>query len=130
MIGLERGGGIACLMNNKLNWSSPTEISDISNQNLEMLTILIHRPYQPPLYVTTVYIPPSANIKAAITYLDDVANLILTMKCIWILGGDMNIDLLDQNHNSKLKALSHFISNNQLNQLIKKPTRTTSKPAP
>lgn len=99
----------------------------MSNQNLELLTVSIQRPYQPVLYVSTVYIPPTANIKLAMDSLDEVANVILNAKSDWVLGGDLNTDLLDTKNNTKQKALANFVSSNQLNQLIKQPTRTTER---
>lgn len=89
--------------------------------------MLINREYQNPLYISTIYLPPTACFDNSLETLEEVASNILSNKADWVLCGDLNIDLSNSKLNKSKKALSHFITSNQLTQLIKQPTRTTIK---
>lgn len=121
----KRGGGVACFINQGLNWTTPTQTIDVSNSDIEILTVIINRDHQNPLYISTIYLPPTACFEKSLETLEEIAAYILNIKADWVLCGDMNVDLSSTNLNKSKKALSYFSNSNQLNQLINQPTRTT-----
>lgn len=125
--GSKRGRGVACLINKDLNWSLPDRYRlDTSNGDIEILTVVINREFQNPLYISTIYLPPSACLQNSLEILEEIAFYILNIKADWVLCGDLNVDLSSLNQNKDKKALMHFSASNQLSQLIKHPTRVTA----
>lgn len=122
--GKKRGGGVACFINNNLDWNNCPNLPDVTNENIEMTSVVINRNYQKPLVITTVYIPPKANLTLAINQLESVAHN-LPMPSAWVLCGDFNADLSRNDSNKLSNQILNFAGGNQLVQLIKKPTRST-----
>lgn len=123
--GSKRGGGVGCYIRSDLTWEYDQDTSDssISNSDLELLSIKILRKMQQPILISIVYIPPTTPILKALECLDSLGDKITTAKMDWILMGDLNVNLLDNNSNSI--KLNRFAQRNCLYQLIKTPTRIT-----
>lgn len=72
--GEKRGGGVAIYLNSELTFAHLDISFDISSYNIELLTIQILRKKQKALYISTVYLPPKANINTALAQLDTLAD--------------------------------------------------------
>lgn len=120
----KRGGGVAIYINLTLpNFQIDNQLN-ISNNNIELLTIKISRENQKAVYTTVVYIPPKANISDAISHLDSLAEHLSDTNTDWVICGDFNIDLSRGSQNRHKKSLHNFSSRYQLRQLIHSSTRT------
>lgn len=123
--GPKRGGGLGCYIRADLNWEYDQDIpnSSLSNTDIEFLTIKILRRMQQPILITLIYVPPSTPTYKALEYLDSLGDKITTTKLDWILMGDFNVNLLDNNSNTT--KVNRFAQCNCLYQLVKTPTRIT-----
>lgn len=89
----KRGGGVLLYIRDDLEWETIEGLYNVSNKNIEMLTVLINRKFIKPIYVSVVYIPPTAVINESVAHLDQVADYISGRNADWIMGGDFNVDL-------------------------------------
>lgn len=62
----KRGGGVALYVNKEFNYDIAPDEYNVSNENVEMLSVCIRCPKQKDYLITTVYIPPKANHAAAL----------------------------------------------------------------
>lgn len=123
----KRGGGIIIYVRDDLEWDSlQKKCFDISTANIELLSIVIKRKFQKSICLSGVYIPPKSNIDKAIESLDELGVIINKSNSEWIIGGDLNADLLDPNCKRNKKLVSHFASRNSLRQMISYATRRTT----
>lgn len=118
-----KGGGLLIYIRNDLEADFLKSELDVSNQNIELMNVIIKRKFQHWLCVSVVYIPPKANLELALEYLDKVSNYIEDLGYEWILGGDFNVDLNFGNNTKPNRLLRNFASSHTLTQLINKPTR-------
>lgn len=100
-------------------------MEDVSNDDIEIVTVVINRRYQKPLVLTTAYIPPKANLSIAINHIEKVSHNLPHNSPAWVLCGDFNTDLSSAGINNNSRKLLNFAARNQLIQLINSPTRTT-----
>lgn len=89
----KKGGGLILYIREDLAWDFLTNQSQISNADIEILTIIIKRKHQRNLCVSLVYIPPSGNLDIAIGKLNEVAKEITLLNFDWIIGGDFNVNI-------------------------------------
>ena len=90
-----KGGGVMLNINN--NWCNNITItSSICDSNIEALTVNL-RPFYIPreftnIFITVLYIPPSANKATAFEYVDNLCNKLANDKpdSLQIILGDMN----------------------------------------
>lgn len=122
----KRGGGILFFIRSDLVMEPSITLPSISTSNIEILNIVLRRPYQKSLCVSTVYIPPTVRIAEAIDCLDKVAKKITELGLDWVMGGDFNINLLTSGNSGKKKSINNFASRNSLVQLINSATRITT----
>lgn len=120
----KRGGGVMIYLRNDCTWDLLPTHSLISNENIELLTIIVHRKFFRDICLSIVYLPPHINKLVAINTLDEVADCIFNKGYQWILGGDFNIDL-KHGGNAVKKAINSFASKNGLKQIITESTRCT-----
>lgn len=121
----KRGGGVLLYIREDISWDRFDISLDISNRDIEVLSVCLNRKFQNKLIITTVYIPPHGNLDSAFSHLDKLAGKIISHNYEWILGGDVNIDLACINSPAYRKS-KNFSARNLLEQLIKKPTRICS----
>lgn len=121
----KRGGGVAIYLRKDLTWSYLKLDLNKSTPDIEILSVIIDRNFQPNLCISVIYIPPTANIQEAIKHMDCIAEEIAKENLHWILCGDLNVDLKDKKLPKPLRQLNKFSSRNLLTQLIKTPTRKT-----
>lgn len=123
----KRGGGVALYLNNLYAYETMSDELNVSNEDVEVLTIKVFRRYQNDLYISVVYLPPKANMKNAIYCLNKIAEAVTGDKRDWILSGDLNIDFKKSTPNYRL--INNFADRYTLTQLITKATRVTKNSA-
>lgn len=119
----KKGGGVLMYINDNAEWSLLPD-SSVSDANIEVLSVIITRKYQKKLCISTVYIPPLANIELSIDKLDTIGSKVSELGFDWIVGGDFNIDIMPNKTNPGKKLMNNFASRNSLQQVIKDPTRS------
>lgn len=128
----KRGGGIIVYINKQTPYTTLPPSQNFSNKDIECLTIKLSPAYQQPFYITTVYIPPKADITVAINTIIDLYDTLDIVRETWILGGDFNIDydhttILDKPQNKfKMNALNRLERHCLVKQIILTPTRYTA----
>ena len=124
----KRGGGILIYIKNCLKYDSIVPQGVISaSEIMESCWIQLNLKYTKPILLGVIYKPPQTPVGKTIQILTDTLSKIqpTTPHELYILG-DFNIDtsLPTSPNNQKLKW---FCTKNGLDQLIKKPTRSTIK---
>ena len=96
----KKGGGVCCYINNNLNFSY-LELNDLncSNQNCEMLHVIIEQPFIKKCILINIYRPPQGNIE---TFTESLVNNITDLNIKYpnaeiILMGDLNLNIKDKN---------------------------------
>ena len=94
----KRGGGLLLYIRNDCIYETLPDIAfNISNEDVEIMSIFISRPHTRKLFVITVYRPPNGNFKNFCLYLDQLLKLLPNpAKSDIVLGGDFNIDYSKQ----------------------------------
>ena len=120
----KRGGGLLVYLRNNVTYDTlPGDCFNVSNHEVEIVTLSIRRPHTRPLYLVVVYKPPSGNITTAVDTLKNLLQLLPKIdKSDVIIGGDFNIDFAKPRKNN-IKKLSHFSTKHNIPQLIKSPSR-------
>lgn len=122
----KKGGGVLLHIRDDLEWDNIDSIYNVSNKNIELLTVLIQRKYTKPIYISAVYIPPTGNINECITQLDQIADYISSKNADWLLGGDFNVDLnAKKKKTTGVRMLENYCNRNSLSQLINSNKRST-----
>ena len=123
----KRGGGLLTYVNKKhSSHCEPLLDLSISNEDIEVQWILIHRLNCKNVIICNVYRPPNGNLNKAIEYLDDCLKTLNMSKLNLFIMGDLNVNY--QNKSSACyKKLHFFVQSNSLSQLISNTTRNTDK---
>ena len=121
-----RGGGLAVYIHEKLHSCLVDNLTNISN-SLESLFITFECLSKSYL-VGNIYRPPGSSIN---DFLHEFSALMHTIKNDYpshlvCLGGDINIDLLRVDSNSKVQEYLNVMLSYGFQPLIKRPTRVTS----
>lgn len=104
----KKGGGIIIFIRDDIVFDRfENNRFDVTTPDIELLSVLIKRKFQKPLCLSGIYIPPKAIIDKAIEFLDEMGVHINKLGMEWIIGGDVNADMLDSNckRNKKLTFL-------------------------
>lgn len=129
----KRGGGLIIYINDSIasEMLEQNELScTYSCNDVEMLTISVKPENQRTIILTVVYIPPSADKKAAIHELTErLKNLNPKNKYYQLVGGDFNINFGPTASNIDTNLIKLFEFKLNLKPLITVPTRTTVKTA-
>lgn len=121
----KRGGGLIIYLSKRYDWEYLDLSLNVSNEDLELMSVLIKRPCQKDICLSLAYVPPKSNLNRMTDCLDSLANKINEHGTEWVLGGDLNVDFLSKSpHNRKLRIIGNFAKRNTLTQLISKPTRS------
>lgn len=124
--GKKRGGGLIMYIHDQLHYDTLPEDHSFSDENIEMLSLIIKPACQTNFIVSIVYIPPSADKKIAT---DRIKQLCLpgNKSVIRILAGDFNMEYSKKKDRQKdyhlLQSIERSLS---LSQIISKPTRETA----
>lgn len=121
-----RGGGLVIYIRKDLEYEITDAELNVSNLDIESLTVTIKRNFQKDLVISLVYLPPKSNICNAINFLENIDNYISSLNLEWILGGDFNVDLSKKCNTKHKRVLQTFTSKSMLQQTIHKPTRVCS----
>ena len=121
---LKRGGGILIYALSDLDTRPISDESlNFSDQNIELLTIQIILPFTRPLYILTVYRPPTGNIELFIEKIQQICDQLPKRHlCDIVIGGDFNINFAKANKEDT-KKLKKFMKKNSLRQIVEVPTR-------
>lgn len=104
-------------INKNHTWDLMARLSPISNENIEVLTIVLHRQFMKEECISVIYIPPRGDQRLAIEKLDELADAVLSHG---LLGG---ILILIPAKQIVWKQLDNFTHKNALIELIKSLTR-------
>lgn len=88
----KRGGGVLLYINDKYNWELLDDNLNCSDENIELLNIVINRPYQSKLCVSVCYVPPMGNFDPVLNYLERLSDRVNLENLEWVLGEDFNAD--------------------------------------
>lgn len=91
---------------------------DISNENIELMSIIIERKFQRALCISVVYLLPKSNVEIAIESLSNIGDKLASKDLEWIIGGDFNIDIGSNKRCKKKNLLANFTSKFLLYQTI------------
>lgn len=83
----KRGGGILMYIREDLTWDLLEPMYNISNKNIELLNVVIHRKCLRSICVSAIYLPPKGSMADAVNHLDSVADYMATRNSEWIIGG-------------------------------------------
>ena len=125
----KRGGGLCIYYSiHLLCDSSKWAIYNLSNTDLELQIVEIVREKARNMLLFNVYRPPNGNVDKMIMHLTTVLSEIhrIDRKDLMIMG-DFNVNMATDNIDSR--KLIRFGQVNDIEQLIKKPTRCTSTTA-
>lgn len=114
-----RGGGVMFYIRKAYTWDLIPNLSLISNEHIEILTIILHKKFCKDECISVIYILPNADKKIAIGKFYKNADVVFNNGHDRTFGGDFKIDLNKSNCTIK-KHLDHFARKNALQQLIKK----------
>lgn len=112
----KRGGGIVININEKYDYEMVCDDLNISNENIEILSVRIVMPKQKNFVISNVYIPPSGSKDMAIDHVLTVANTLNNDKSYLVMGGDFNLDFSD---NSKRMSDRNLILDLENKSLLK-----------
>lgn len=121
----KKGGGILIYVKDGINVTTwPT--LDVSDQELETLSLTCKMGMHRNTNITVVYRPPSGRVQPAIDKLETIIEGInSTTSGDSVVIGDLNIDLLTDNVHAR--RLNQFANYCRLKQIITSPTRVTHK---
>lgn len=123
----KKGGGVMFYIKDNIKWQILESYGQISNSNIEVLTIIIERKFHSKLFVSIVYLPPKSNINYALSHLDLIADEIGSDE--WIIGGDFNVNFAKNTGNDITLLKNNLVYKHSLKQLISTPTRITASSA-
>ena len=122
----KRGGGLCVYYNKQMSCNiSKWEQYCVSSPDLELQVLEFRRKNARDLILFNVYRPPNGNVDLMIQQMNMVISNIqrLERKDLLVLG-DFNVNMLSDN--TDMKKVTRFGQLNDLNQLIKGPTRCTA----
>ena len=125
----KRGGGLCIYYNKHLNCDvNKWERYNISNCDVELQVVEFHREKARNILFLNVYRPPNGNVENMVNCLNLALTNIprLDRKDIVVMG-DFNVNM--SSYNIEKRKLTRFGQLNNLEQLVKQPTRTTSTTA-
>lgn len=121
----KRGGGIIIYVRDGIEVKTWPNL-DISDGDLECISLTCKQGMRRNLNLTAVYRPPTGRVQSATDRLESIVeNIRSTTSGDSFVVGDLNIDLLVDNLQSR--KLKQFASSSSLEQVIKGPTRLTPK---
>ena len=115
------GGGVGFYIRNSVNFLIRP---DLGLDDIEALTIEIHKYKTKPFLVTTWYRPPNSPIDLFAKF-ENILRLIDIEEKESIIMSDLNCDLLHKDFDHMTKELNFITNFYQYNQLIHEPTRET-----
>lgn len=124
----KRGGGVAIFVRSDLAVECVPSSYNVSNEDVELLSVYVKFENQKNYLITTVYIPPKANPESALEAILNCSSLYNPNKHHWIVGGDFNLDYLGKGSRKRDKVLLTSFSNKANHtQIINNPSRVTKK---
>ena len=123
-LGYTRGGGLALYVKNGINFVNlDSQPHTSSGADLEVQTVRINRKLTRPMYIISIYRPPTGNIETMYNLLTELLSSLDDLdKATIIMGGDFNIDF----HKPKshgVQAIKKLSKKFALETQIKDPTR-------
>ena len=121
-----KGGGVCAYVKMTLKAKVVKEFSGISESGVHQLWLLVQHRKLKSLLVCIAYRPPDTPISFLNDDLMPAYTQALLLDKDIILTGDLNCDVLPENHNSEGRTLLSFFTDVNATQLIDKPTRVTA----
>ena len=120
----KRGGGIAIFSSIDLPSPKPFAALNKIYDSIECIAVETKLDHSN-LVIVGIYKPPSKSFQIFLKELRKILQILKNSNSNFIIGGDFNVNLLEQNQNSiaYLDILDEF----QVKQLVKGPTRITSR---
>ena len=116
-----RGGGVGIFVSSKYKYEPLTKFNKLRLKGIEIIAVKVMLE-ESELTLISVYRPPELNIKDTLGDLDSILSKIDDEKVL--IGGDMNIDVLEKNY-FRERYLEILLQNN-LQQKVQAPTRITA----
>ena len=120
----KRGGGVAIFSSVDFPSPKPYEVLNKIYKSIEVIAIetIIDKSN---FIIVGIYKPPDKSFSVFLKELRNILQILIKSDKKFLISGDFNVNLLDQNQNSisYLDILDEF----QVKQLVKGPTRITSK---
>lgn len=128
----KRGGGLLLYINDQFDFDIAPDHLNVSNANLELLSVKVKIPNQRDFVISTVYLPPSGKkIEALQMISNNIEEFCKTIKtnAVVVLGGDFNLNyaVTRDGIGSDRELLLEFGRKNGFSQVISSYTRTTVK---
>ena len=118
----KQGGGVCIFIHNSLSYKLLNEFC-VSTENNESLSIEILNNKSKNKIINLTYRPPDGNTKPFHDYLKSfLTKRSIQTKHIYLVG-DVNLNLLDYEANSKVKNFVNLLFQNGMVPVINKPTR-------
>ena len=118
-----RGGGVCIYIDSKIAPYSEIVLNhSYANCDLEIVTIIVHKPGLKHMIISSLYRPPRGNIKTCIDRLQEILSTRQYSKKEFWLFGDFNVDYLDRNQ-PNLNKFCELFKKFGLRQLITDVTR-------
>lgn len=117
----KQGGGVCIYIKASINYL-PHKQHWISNADIEMMCLILLPANARKMVIINIYRPPKGNLLSAIDHIKNlVGEIDNSGKLDIVILGDLNVDLLQKNPNSK--AIADMLDDMGLKQIIKLPTR-------
>ena len=123
---ISRGGGVCIYILTKYKFEVVPDRLNISIKDIESITIKLTVKDTRPIFVTSLYRPPSGILVNCISHLNDLFEFMdLCNNSEKIVGGDFNINF--GINNTQTNEIKKILSRNTLRQLITEPTRIATQ---
>ena len=123
-MGDRKGGGVSIYINKSLDFTVKPDLS-INNNDIESLTIEILSDKNKNTLINALYRPPNGQIESFEKFLNNIFSKIKKSNKLFHIAGDFNLNLLDNDTNTKVQRLLNIIYRNDMIPTINKPTRVT-----
>lgn len=123
----KNGGGVAMFIDKNLHYKIIDNLSVAIDDLLECITIEINRNNKRNMIVSCVYRTPGSNIQTFKDWME--ANFTIKDNKIMFIGGDFNIDLLNQNSHIMTDEFINTMYSIGLYPKITRPSRITRQSA-
>jgi exonuclease III len=120
-----KGGGVAVLVDDSLQ-AKIIDIVPCDESSMELITVQINSPLDPPMVIASIYRPPNTNINDFNINLEKILSSLNDTKKACYLCGDFNINLLNIDTHHYTNDFLNTMSTALFRPLIHVPTRITS----
>lgn len=117
-----RGGGVAFYIHNSLKFKLLRTDPGVSALESIWISIKVRGKS---VCLGTLYRPPNINLTLCLDDLENIVSDFLPQYDYLLVGGDINVDFKNPNHNGVV-LVNHFLNKYNLHQMVTEPTRLTN----